>query len=384
MIELTALPIGFMRKLAARGRKRRLNPTRVQVVAAIELTRLGDTLSAVPAIRGLKRLFPHAMIHLVVDSAHAPLLDAMQLGVQVLGVRKPTSAGSLFRTARYLRGLRPDVAASLSPSKRNAFLALSSGSKMRAGYLSHVDTLTPHLEVTPVEGFGFVPVARISYGREGIHDRSAKVLTVMGGQHLLDEEAGPVVLRNEEALYRDLLSRRIIPEGDYIVIHPFAGWIYRQWDLARFAQLGRTLILEHDVDVVFLSEEREQGALQGLSEQFKNEPRARFVSFLDLIQAGVLIRHSSLFIGNDSGPLHLAALLGVRVVGLFGPASPELTGPNSSQGEYLYKPVECSPCAQRACERPDESCMTLIGQVEVFEAAGRMLRHSRGPVAANG
>jgi len=384
VIELTAAAIGLMRQVASRRRRRRLRPESVQVVAAIELTRLGDTISAIPAIRALRRLFPNAMVHLVVDSSHAALLDAMQLGIQVLGVRKPSSAGSLLRTSRYLRGLRPDIAISLSPSKRNALLALSSASRKQAGYLSYIDTLTPHLEETQVEGFGFVPMAQASYGRESIHERSAKVLSVMGGQHLLDEDSEPVTLRNEETIYQDLLARKIVPSGDYVVIHPFAEWEYRRWDLARFARLGRSIISDHDAEVVYLSDERDQEELYTLSEQFEDEPRARFVSFLNLMESAVLIHRSSLFIGNDSGPLHLAGLFGVPVVGLFGPASPELTGPRSSDKELLYREVECSPCAQRVCERPDRSCMTLIGEDDVLRAVGRFLRHSGATVAANG
>jgi heptosyltransferase-2 len=373
-----------MRQLASRKRKRTLHPESVQVVGAIELTRLGDTLSAIPVIRALRRFFPHAMIHVVVDNAHAPLLDALQLGIQVLGVKDPTSARSLYRTSRYLRGFRPDIAISLSPSKRNAFLALSSASRKQAGYLSYIDTLTPHLEETPVEGFGFVPIAQSTYGRESIHERSAKILNVMGGAHHLRLNSDPVSLRNEEALYQNLLARKVLPSEDYVVIHPFAGWEYRRWDPARFARLGRSIISDYDTEVVYLSDNRDQDGLFRLSEQFRDEPRARFVSFLSLMESAVLIHRSSLFIGNDSGPLHLAALFGVPLVGLFGPAPPELTAPRSSESEFLYRKVECSPCAQRVCERPDESCMTLIEQDEVMRAVGRFLHHSRARVVAHG
>ena len=116
------------------------------------------------------------------------------------------------------------------------------------------------------------------------------------------------------------------------MIHPFAGWEYRSWDLRRFGELGHSVISEFDIDVVFLSEEKDQASLQELQEQFRDQPRARFVSFLDLIEAAVLIQRSTVFVGNDSGPLHLAAALGRPFVGLFGPAPPELTGPNIARG----------------------------------------------------
>jgi ADP-heptose:LPS heptosyltransferase len=86
-----------------------------------------------------------------------------------------------------------------------------------------------------------------------------------------------------------------------------------------------------------------------------------------------IIAGAKLFIGSDSGPLHLAAAVGTPSVGLFGPASPEITGPLVTMNSYLYKKVECSPCNQKDCVRKWNPCISLISVDEVFEAVNRFL-----------
>jgi len=100
------------------------------------------------------------------------------------------------------------------------------------------------------------------------------------------------------------------------------------------------------------------------------------IGHADLIEMANVIARADLFIGCDSGPIHLATFLGVRSIGLYGPAAPELTRPvwsNSVMFRGLYHPVDCSPCDQRRCVRPGATCMGLISVGEVAETAKAIL-----------
>lgn len=96
-----------------------------------------------------------------------------------------------------------------------------------------------------------------------------------------------------------------------------------------------------------------------------------------------MIQRADLFIGNDSGPLHLAALLGVPVVGLFGPATPEHTAPYAARGVFVYRKVPCSPCSQTLCTMPANSCMNRITVEEVYDAASGLLAQTRTDTVAS-
>ena len=98
------------------------------------------------------------------------------------------------------------------------------------------------------------------------------------------------------------------------------------------------------------------------------------VASSDMLDVALLMNEASLVVGNDSGPLHLAAALGIPTVGMYGPASPALTGPLNSRGLYLYHKVECSPCDQRMCIRPENPCMGLHEVDQVFREVARLLQ----------
>jgi heptosyltransferase-2 len=76
----------------------------------------------------------------------------------------------------------------------------------------------------------------------------------------------------------------------------------------------------------------------------------------------------SIFIGNDSGAMHMAAAVGLPVIGIFGPTDPEGTAPLTPQFRLIREPVSCSPCFLRSCP-VDHRCMTRISVDTVFAAA---------------
>ncbi|RLC46126.1 MAG: hypothetical protein DRH57_06670, partial [Candidatus Cloacimonadota bacterium] len=89
---------------------------------------------------------------------------------------------------------------------------------------------------------------------------------------------------------------------------------------------------------------------------------------LSLIKTKELIEKSSLFIGNDSGPMHIAAFVGTPTIGLMGPNLPEISGPVGENTAYIYKSFNCSPCNQRICHY-NYRCIKSITVDEVFQKA---------------
>ena len=98
---------------------------------------------------------------------------------------------------------------------------------------------------------------------------------------------------------------------------------------------------------------------------------------LPLNELMTLLKHARVYVGTDSGPLHLAAALNVAVVGLFGPAEPRFTAPVVPSASFIFRQVECSPCNQRACVRSNNPCMDLIGVEEVADRVKRLMLSER-------
>ena len=120
---------------------------------------------------------------------------------------------------------------------------------------------------------------------------------------------------------------------------------------------------------------------RGLAETIQANTRAAVVPLagrLTLLQYGAVLKRCSLFIGNDNGPMHMAAALGVPVVALFGPSDPAEWGPRGGRVEVFYKGLDCRACFHPTCTRGEESCMKQISVDEVFGRIQQVLPLTTG------
>jgi ADP-heptose:LPS heptosyltransferase len=174
-----------------------------------------------------------------------------------------------------------------------------------------------------------------------------------------------------------LKTSDILPRNDYIIVHPFSGWKFRNWKISNYVKIIQNIIETFDIEVVVIASKEEEKDILIAKEKFGKDKRVKFAIGLNLDYVSALIKNSILFIGNDSGPVHLASALGVKVIGIFGPSPPEITGPLKNNNIFLYKKVECSPCNQIKCIRPQYNCLDIITVNEVFSVVGECLRKYR-------
>jgi lipopolysaccharide heptosyltransferase I len=344
----------------------------VSSILLVELSRLGDVISMLPAIRTIRKHFDTEDLHLLVDANYATLIESLNLDIRVHAVSRQTSFRGIFYSIKLARMVHADMAISMSPPKRNVVTVLSSGSWAKLGYLQYRNSLTPFLHATPLEAFGVEIKNHISYGRENIELRALKICEALD---IESERASPRPMLQGavvEQIRSTMKSRSLPPGKPYIVIHPFSGWEFREWGVDRFDVLAQRIVetTEYDVVITFSEDEKDRLLLDA-----SLGDRVHLYLIPNVLELAVALEGASMFIGNDSGPLHLAAALGVRVVGLFGPAEPALTAPRITDDAFLYKRVQCSPCEQRKCMRPQNLCMRQISIDDVYQAVISHLSH---------
>jgi ADP-heptose:LPS heptosyltransferase len=150
----------------------------------------------------------------------------------------------------------------------------------------------------------------------------------------------------------------------FAVFHCGARKKLRQWKEANFIQAANYLKKEHALDIIFAGDEtdipmisRMQAALD-----FRSYSVAGHFS---LSAFGALCKQAQVFLGNESGPLHIAAASGCSVLGLFGPGEPKVFYPWGAKAHYLHEVLECNPCDQINCKYPNNTCMDRISVAAV-------------------
>jgi len=147
------------------------------------------------------------------------------------------------------------------------------------------------------------------------------------------------------------------------------------WPPERFAQLADRLISECGADVIFFGTPGEKEIAARILSNMKSRAIS-LVGETSMRDLAALFARCSLFIGNDSGAMHVAAAAGLPVIGIFGSTEPEGTAPVTQQFTLIREVVSCSPCFLRRCP-VDHRCMTRIAVDSVFSAALRVRNISK-------
>lgn len=328
---------------------------------------LGDVLMATATLGALRGRFPAAHLAWVVGSwsrpalATNPKLDELIDG-DGLGVGTPFRWASYVGLVRRLRRRRFDLAVVLDRSPRLALLPWLSGVPVRAG----LDNLGRGLALTVK-----VPCPPQRHEAELYLD-VVRALSVP-----VDEPALEFFPTPAETAWAETTVK-----GDPVAVHPGGGinpgtsLPAKRWPAERFAALIARL-LEQGVRVALLGGPSDAEVVAQVKGHLPaQEGLMDFSGQLSLGQMGALLRRGRLFVGNDSGPLHLAVAVGTPVVGLYGPSSPANYGPFDARSSALYAGASCSPCFGPGRTTPDacdRSCLTQISVPQVWEAVQAFL-----------
>ena len=250
-------------------------------------------------------------------------------------------------------------------------------------------------------------VARIPLRIGHVTDRRSfllsRALPVQPDQHRVDglldlvaeigaEPTSGVVLltfhRAERTYVDQLFEQADIDAGARpVLINPAAAKRPRAWSSERFQQLADRLAERHEGLPVLVHDHPPFQPAPG----WPKHPAIRLVKGASLVQLGAVVERCGLYVGNDSGPMHLAAALGVPTVGIYGPSSPDRTGPRGAvEAPHLAVSAffECSPCRERffeECPSPPTAdgrppCLGVLTVDTVVDQVDRLLEaiSSRG------
>ena len=350
-----------------------IQPPRLRRIVVVLPNWVGDTLFATPLLRALRAAHPGAYLAtlgmpLSLDVlAGNPHVDAM-LVYDERGAHRSLRAKAAL--VRRLRAQHFDTAFILRRSFSRTLLLVLSGIPTRIGYdEGRGRRLLTHR----------VPLLQEPVHRAESYLRLARAVGIAAPVHRCDFVVG---IDRQQQADRWLASQR--PAGDarpLVALNAGGNWPHKRWPEERFAQLAQRLQRELDTVVLLTGGPRDTALAKRIAAGVV--PAPLIAAGTDSLQdAGALLARCALVVSNDSGPLHIAAALGVPLVALFGPTSPSLTGP-FGRGPWTII-HHADGCPQVPCYAPDEPShpgMAAISVEEVFAAVRQRLRGARTPVA---
>jgi len=328
---------------------------------------VGDTVLALPVLDALATTVRHLS---VLGRRHLRPLLENRPGIAEFVVRADTNA----ETIQALRDSSFDEAVILPNSYRSAWLAHRAGIAKRWGYggWSPEGLLRRAILAPPVR----------DHRERGGHqvDDYVDLLSAMGVE--VPAEWVPRIdlspQRNREG--RDLLARSRLDQSRSPLIGLFAGAEFgpsKRWPWRRFAELAQQIRrhLPAGQQIVLAGPKETWLAVRIHEESGMIHPVVG--PDLDLGQLASVMAQMDLLVTNDSGPMHLAAALGVPCLAIFGPTDPRRTSPVGDAHRVLYTNRWCSPCFRRRCPLLRHRCMRDITVDQATHQALEMLASER-------
>ena len=336
---------------------------------------VGDAVMAIPALEAIRRAHAAAEIAILARPAVADLYRDQPFANRMLIYENSGRHKGWWGREKLVGELRRekfDLAILCQNAFDAAWLAWRAGIPERVGYArdGRGPLLTKPIRV-PKEGD--IPRHESHYYMELI--RRAGWIESRG-------EIAPirlcVPLSAHDAAEATLLGAGARKGAWRCAIAPGASYgAAKCWPPERFAALADRLILECAADVILFGTPNEKEMAARICSSMKCDPIS-LVGQTSMRDLAALFSACSIFIGNDSGAMHVAAATGLPVIGIFGSTDPEGTGPVTPQFALIREAVSCSPCFLRSCP-VDHRCMTRIAVDAVFAAAQRVQHATRNP-----
>jgi predicted lipopolysaccharide heptosyltransferase III len=361
---------------------RRGHHRRPLTILLVRLRLIGDVVFTTPIIRAVRRRYPDARLLYLVEQAAAPVVAANPHLSTVITVEHRRGWHRVvddLRLALRLRREAIDVVIDLHGGPRSALLSWMTQAAVRVGYdVPGRSWMYTHAVQRPG---GYRPRHAVENQWDLLAPLDSALPVRPDPARDRVEMVVPASARAE--LDRQLAGRGIAADVPLILIHVSAGNPFRRWPEASFAKVAATLaIARPQAAILITSGPSDAAATERVVEAARRRAEtaaARIVeaSSLSLWQLRAACDRAELYIGGDSGPLHIAATSVAPIVGIYGPTRPERSAPwrpseivsLAAEGAALA----CRPCDQRHCVTDDYRCLGSIEPEQVLARARAIL-----------
>jgi predicted lipopolysaccharide heptosyltransferase III len=344
-------------------------PEEVTSILLFKLRYIGDVLLTTPAIRLLRQAYPDARITMVVNKGTEEVLRYNPHLNRILTIdRERVKESAFYNRWQYewyflnrLRKDRYDLSVDFASGDRAAFLSLLSGVPYRIGFGSR-------------KGYRRWIFNRVIHCPPALHtvERNLLLLQKALGLETVDHRLELYTGKADEHQVTRWIMRNHLQGRNPVVVHPGARYRFKRWPNANWTRLADILQGELGVPVVFAGGQKDLEDIRSIVSRMQTQVYS-LAGKTTILEMAALFKRATLFIGNDSGPGHLAAAVGAPVISLFGPTDPNVWRPWGREHVVISKQVSCSPCADTDCDKGKENCMERISVEDVLHSVCQFL-----------
>lgn len=332
---------------------------------------VGDAIMSIPALYAIRQHWPEAEITILARPSVAELYSEQPfVNRAILLDESLVNPMAAERAARKVRNERFDCVILMQNAFSAAWLAWRAKIPKRIGYARDGRSLLLS-DAIAVPKRGEVPAHEAYYYLELL--RRAGWLDKLPNVTQISLTLRPGAVERAETRLQEAGARA---GAVRIALAPGAAYgAAKCWLPERFATVADGLIDEFSADVILFGTSSEIEICRQIADRMRHRP-LMLAGQTDMRELPSLFSRCNLFVGNDSGAMHVAAAVGVPVVAVFGSTDPLGTAPMTSERTLVRHPVSCSPCFLRECPI-DHRCMTRVPVENVRSAAAKWLEERR-------
>lgn len=326
---------------------------------------IGDGVMCLPALEALKALYPSSEIFVLVKPRVIPVFENNPAVSGIIRLESGRHSGLLgtLRLSKELRGKSFDLAVLFQNAFGAALISLLGAAKERVGYARDMRSslLT---KAIPASG-EIMKKHQVFYYLNIIKELGGKMPSSPIPQiHIMNEEKAAALAFLEENNLKGKPVFGVAPGASY--------GPSKRWPAERFASVLKGLTDEYGGAALVFGGPEDKEACAGV--------KAAMPSAIDLSgkiplrESIALMSCSTAFITNDSGPMHIAAALGVPTIAVFGSTEDSLTGPVGRKAASVREKIECSPCFKRECAFGHYECLTRVNAESVLAKVKELMR----------
>jgi lipopolysaccharide heptosyltransferase I len=327
-------------------------------ILIVKLGAVGDCIHTLYALSALRKAYPKAWIGWAVeDKSYQVVADHPDLNA-VYRIRRKRGVESWFRSVGTIGDEGVDVAIDLSNLFKSGWITWRSGAKLRIGF------------ARKREGNFLFTNHRIRSRTGHMIERYLRLLSPLGVKQN-PEDASVFIPEEKKKTVDRFFEDHLDSNRPVIALNAHATWQSKRYPLESYADAAKALVDRGTQVVLLWGGPSEKSATELLAERIG--PGAILAPQTDLKELYYFLSCSTAYLGNDSGPMHMAAMAGAAVVGLFAPTDPARVGPWTKKARVVTAPDGCDKmhCEKKRCRKP--ACITKIKPMDLVEATWSLI-----------